>query len=460
MQTWVNCISESRAGKTKSGDQNRTHFQRDYDRLIFSAAFRRLQNKTQVFPLPGNTFVHNRLTHSLEVASIGRSIGSISGEVLASLAEVKNTAAADFYKYDLSSVVAAACLAHDVGNPPFGHSGEKAISSFFIDQKDKTIGSKKLVDYFTEAEWQDLINFEGNANALHILTYPYTGKLEAGMQLTYTTLASILKYPCEARAVNKSKKHTKKYGFFQQDKERFIDIATATNMHVDHGPYTCYKRHPFVYLVEAADDISYRIIDLEDAHRIGILSTELVTEVLVDTINDLAIDKEKEMRKINESLKNVTDANERIAYFRAKCIGSLIFRATQEFIDNKDNILAGEWNHTLLDNIEAASPGLKAINDLSILKIYDHTSVIEVEIAGYKVISSILETFVTALLSDKKTPLHQKTLMLIPSQFKRDESASPYEKVLNILDFIAGMTDGYATEMYRNFQGIEIARHR
>jgi dGTPase len=460
MQTWVNCISESRAGKNKSGDQNRTHFQRDYDRLIFSSAFRRLQNKTQVFPLPGNTFVHNRLTHSLEVASIGRSLGSITGEILALLPEVKNTPAADFYKYDLQSVIAAACLAHDVGNPPFGHSGEKAISSFFIEQQQKSIGNKKLIDFFTEAEWHDLINFEGNANALHILTYPYTGKLEAGMQLTYTTLASILKYPCEARAVDKSKKHTKKYGFFQQDKERFLDIAQATFMHLDESPYICYKRHPFVYLVEAADDISYRIIDLEDAHRIGLLSTELVEKVLIDTISDLAKDKDKEMAKINESLKNVTDVNEKIGYFRAKCIGALINRASQEFLDHKEAILAGKWNHTILDNIEAASPGLKAINDLSIKKIYDHASVIEVEIAGYKVISFLLETFVSALLADYKTPLHQKTLMLIPAQFKRGEGATSYEKVLNILDFIAGMTDGYAMEMYRNFQGIEIARHR
>jgi dGTPase len=460
MQTWINCISESRAGKHKSGDQNRTHFQRDYDRLIFSSAFRRLQNKTQVFPLPGNTFVHNRLTHSLEVASIGRSIGAITGETLAGLQEVKNTQAADFYKYDLSSVIAAACLAHDVGNPPFGHSGEKAISAFFIEQQDKSIGGKKLMDHFTEAEWHDLINFEGNANALHILTYPYSGKLEAGMQLTYTTLASILKYPCEARAVNKSKKHTKKYGFFQVDKERFLDVANATHMHLDEGPYTCYKRHPFVYLVEAADDISYRIIDLEDAHRIGLLSTEIVSDVLIETIKDLADNKDKEIAKINESLKNVTDDNEKIGYFRAKCISSLIHKATQEFIKNKDAILEGKWNYTLLDEIEKNSPGLKAINDLSIQKIYDHASVIEVEIAGYKVISFLLETFVTALLTDKKTPLHHKTLMLIPSQFKRNDQASAYEKVLNILDFIAGMTDGYATEMYRNFQGIEIARHR
>jgi dGTPase len=459
MQTWVNCISESRAGKSKSGDQNRTHFQRDYDRLIFSTAFRRLQNKTQVFPLPGNTFVHNRLTHSLEVASVGRSIGSITGDALAQLSEVKNTTAADFYKYDLPSVIAAACLAHDVGNPPFGHSGEKAISSFFIEQKDKQIGDRKLCDFFAEKEWQDLINFEGNANALHILTYPYTGKLEAGMQLTYTTIASILKYPCEARAVNKDKKHTKKYGFFQADKSRFMDVVKHTNMIEEEGPFISYKRHPFVYLVEAADDISYRIIDLEDAHRIGILSSDIVKEVLLNTIKDLSENSQTAIKKINDSLKNVTDQNEIISYLRAKSIGLLINKATQEFLENKDAIIAGTWDNTLLDNIEKNTPGLKAINDLSVKKIYDNPSVIAVEIAGYKVISSLLDTFVTALLSPSKTPLQKKALLLIPEQFKKDDKVSAYEKVLNILDFIAGMTDGYATEMYRNFQGIEIARH-
>ncbi len=459
MQTWVNCISESRSGRSMPGYQNRTHFQRDYDRLIFSAAFRRLQNKTQVFPLPGNTFVHNRLTHSLEVASLGRSLGSIAGQSLANLDDIKGTSYADFYKYDLSSVIAAACLAHDLGNPPFGHSGEKAISSFFLDQKDKSIGDKKLMDFFNEKEWQDLINFEGNANALHLLSYPYNGKLPAGMQLTYTTLASILKYPCEASAVDKSNKHTKKYGFFQVDKERFLDIVTNTNMIAEDGPHISYKRHPFVYLVEAADDISYRIIDLEDAHRIGILDTEMVKDLLMTTIKDLSVNSASAVKKINDNLKNVTDSNEIISYLRAKCISALLYNSIEEFISNKDAIIAGQWNHTLVDNIELRSPGLNKMNELSIKKIYDHPSVVSVEIAGYKVISSLMETFVTAILTEKKSPLQKKALLLIPEQFKRSEETSAYEKVINILDYIAGMTDGYATEMYRNFQGIEIARH-
>ena len=458
MLNWVNCISESRPGKPSTGDPNRTHFQRDYDRLIFSSAFRRLQNKTQVFPLPGNTFVHNRLTHSLEVASVGRSLGAITGEYLSGLEEVKNSTAVEFYRYDLSSVIAAACLAHDVGNPPFGHSGEKAISSFFLQNSHKPIDGSFLIDLFSDKEWADLINFEGNANAFHLLTYGYNGKLDAGMQLTYTTLAAILKYPCEANAIDKSKKHLKKYGFFHLDTDRFMDVVNHTHMIVDEGVGISYKRHPFVYLVEAADDICYRIIDLEDAHRIGILSSETAKDAMINTIKDLSDDANAAVRKIQKTLSSVTDINEQISYLRAKCISALIQRASQAFIQHREAIISGQWNNTLLDTIEADSPALAHINDLSIRRIYDHHSVIAVEIAGYKVLAEILDIFVSAILTSAKTPLQKKALLLIPEQFKKKD-VSPYEKVLNIVDYVAGMTDGYATEMYRNFMGIEIAKH-
>ncbi|MBK8701758.1 MAG: dNTP triphosphohydrolase [Saprospiraceae bacterium] len=453
MLDWVNCISEARPGKPASGDLHRTHFQRDYDRLIFSSAFRRLQNKTQVFPLPGNTFVHNRLTHSLEVASVGRSLGAITGEMLAPL--VAGSRAENFYKYDLSAVVAAACLAHDVGNPPFGHSGEKAISAYFIENEDKIVGDRKLRDWFQEKEWADLVNFEGNANAFHLLTYGYQGKADTGMQLTFTTLASILKYPCEASSVDKSSRHTKKYGFFHADRDRFLEVAAQTHMLPDESREgIVFKRHPFVYLVEAADDICYRIIDMEDAHRIGILTTAEVADAFLNTIRELTGD----VKKIQQTLKSITDKNEKIAYLRAKCISALIQAAAESFSQNKEAILSGSWDNTLLEDAVISSPSLAAIDRLSIDRIYDHHSVIEVEIAGYRVMSEILATFVEAELAPKKSALQKKTLLLIPEQF-RVPAGSTYERVLNIVDFIAGMTDGYATEMYRNFMGIEIKRH-
>lgn len=455
MIDWINCISDDRSGKA-TGDKNRTNYQRDYDRLIFSSAFRRLQNKTQVFPLPGNTFVHNRLTHSLEVASVGRSLGSIVGMSLSESLKNNSADARQFYQYDLSSVIAAGCLAHDLGNPPFGHSGEKAISTYFLDNANKLIDGQTLRSFFTDSEWADVSNFEGNANAFHIITYPYQGKLEAGMQLTYSTLASILKYPCEAQAVNKGQKHTKKYGFFQADQNAFFNVVQTTHMIREDHKFISYKRHPFVYLVEAADDICYRIIDLEDAHRIGILDNNLAKELMYDAIADFT--DNVQLQKIYKTIKDVSDKNEQIAYLRAKLISCLINQSAHEFLENKESIINGNWNYTLMDNIENRSQPIKRINEISIEKIYDHHSVIQVELAGYKVLSEILDIFITALLIQKKSPLQNKTLLLLPDQFKKP-GINYYEQVLNILDFVAGMTDGYAMEMYRNFKGIEIAKH-
>jgi dGTPase len=455
MRDWINCISHNREGRD-SVDNHRSNFQRDYDRLIFSSAFRRLQNKTQVFPLPGNTFVHNRLTHSLEVASVGRSLGGIVGEQIALLESVsKDDTASLFYKYDLAYVVAAACLAHDIGNPPFGHSGEKAISSYFKENAVKEIDGKSVRHFFDDHEWSDITNFEGNANAFHILTYNYSGKLEHGHQLTLTTLASILKYPCSSTEIDKAVKHKKKYGYFKADKSKFENVIKHTNMLQDGE----MSRHPFVYLVEAADDICYRIIDFEDAHRIGIVSTNTVVDLLRETIKDLSSKPTQDIKRIDTRLKSVTDQNEVVSYLRAKAISTLINKAAQEFLDHKDEIIKGLWNGTLLDNIEDQSKGLAEINKLSIEKIYNHPSVINVEIAGYKVISELLDTYITAVLTDNPSALQKKILQIIPAQFHRNKHTSHYEKVLNILDYVAGMTDGYATEIYRNFKGIEIAKH-
>ncbi|HMP29737.1 MAG TPA: dNTP triphosphohydrolase [Saprospiraceae bacterium] len=454
---WDNCISAQRSGKYKSSASSRSEYQRDYDRLVFSSAFRRLQNKTQVFALPGNVFVHNRLTHSLEVSSVGRSIGNLVGEHIA-FSDVHNAKASvkEFYKYELPYVISAACLAHDVGNPPFGHSGEKAISYFF----EKNEGSLK--SYFNEREWSDLTNFEGNANALHILTTEYTGKISGGQTLTNTTLASILKYPCEAEAINKSFKHRKKYGFFQCDKNQFLDIAKATHMIKDDSvsDFTVFKRHPFVYLVEAADDICYRVIDMEDAHRIGILTTEHVVECFTNILADL--DRpELKISKIKNRLTQLRDNNEKVAYLRAKLINGLVTECTDVFIQNKDLILEGKWNSTLLDEIESKSTAVQYADEVSIRLIYNHRSVIEVELAAFNVLSELLELFVFPKLKTKLNHIEEKTMSLIPPQFiPSDINASPYEHIIRIVDFIAGMTDGFATELYRKSKGIEIAAHR
>src|SRR6476619_6877673 len=265
-------FTEKRVGSDKITPGTRSGFQRDFDRLVFSSAFRRLQNKTQVFPLPGTAFVHNRLTHSLEVASVGRSLGKMIGERISMDFKNSNDDAYEFYRYELANVIAAACLAHDIGNPAFGHSGEKAISAYFIENAGEKIDGSDLRSFYNDQEWADISDFEGNANAIRVLTHSFKGRFNGGFGLTYTTIASILKYPCESIAVNKQFRHRKKYGFFQSEKDTMLDLFTEMKMPVESGYPLIAKRHPFVYLVEAADDICYNIIDMEDAQRLHILS--------------------------------------------------------------------------------------------------------------------------------------------------------------------------------------------
>ena len=458
---WNNCYSGKRTGDQKKNRSTRTVYQRDFDRLIFSSAFRRLQDKTQVFPLPGSAFVHNRLTHSLEVASVGRSLGKLVGDHIADHdIDPDDAESQNFYRNELQSVIASACIAHDVGNPAFGHSGEEAISRYFITNAAEKIDGKKLQAFFSKKEWQDLTTFEGNANALRILTHKFEGKLEGGLRLTYSTLASILKYPCEVAAKDKKYKHRKKFGFFQSEKSIFLDITSEVGMIKDKVKgKICFRRHPFVYLVEAADDICYRIIDMEDAHRLGILSTEVVSIAFLKIISSLKR-KEDNIKEIKTTLKSIEDPNNAIEYLRAKSINSLIMESRDVFVKHKKEILQGKFNDTLIDNVENRCGALKEVNTLSVEKIYNHRSVIEVEISGYKIMSELLATFIPGLLRKKANDMEEKSLRLLPRQFQLSDNATPYQKAMSIIDYVSGMTDNYAIELYRKCMGIEIAKHR
>jgi dGTPase len=451
--TWGKWISSKRFGYQSSRPSSRSEYTRDYDRIIFMSAFRRLQNKTQVFPLPGNVFVHNRLTHSLEVASVGRSLGSDIGLTLASKYKDQLTDDEhDFYKYQLAGVISSACLAHDVGNPAFGHSGEKAISHFFEQNEDLTINGTHLRTLFTEHEWRDITNFEGNANAFRILTRQFKGKLSGGQNLMLVTLASILKYPCASIIMDSRIAHKKKYGYFLSDKSAFAEVIAGFEM----GDIENTTRHPFVYLVEAADDICYRIIDLEDAHRIGILSYELVEKLILDIIRELNGD----VTRTQEIIAKIDDHNEAISFLRARCINALIQSACAEFMKAEEAIFSGTYTSTLLDQVQLNCSALKSIQDISIAKIYNHPSVIEVELAGYNVMAELLKVFVIATLTAQPTALQKKALMLIPLQYNQTkDQVSHYEKVMGVLDFVSGMTDGYATELYRKVKGIDIPSH-
>ncbi len=457
---WENIFTTQTIGQQKEAAGFRSGFQRDFDRLVFSSAFRRLQNKTQVFPLPGSTFVHNRLTHSLEVASVGRSLGGIVGRRISDEMDDKMGDAYEFYKYELPNVIAAGCLAHDIGNPAFGHSGEKAISAYFINNASTKIEGIALQEFFSEKEWADITSFEGNANAFRILTHKYKGRLISGLGLTYTTIASILKYPCESAGVNKQFKHRKKYGFFQSERDAMQLIAEKLGMRREEGDIISYKRHPFVYLVEAADDICYRIIDMEDAHRLGILSHQLVTESFLEVISSLHAKGEDE-NKTKKNLDKIEDLNEKISYLRAKAINLLTLTAADVFWENRQHILAGSFNNTLIDNIESRHGAFKKVMKISNEKIYNHDTVLEIEIAGYNVMSELLGLFVPALLKQKRDHKDEKVLKLFPLQFTEfEDTSSPYLRTLSAFDFISGMTDLYATELYRKLKGVEIPQHR
>lgn len=451
-----NIYTDKRVGYDKVSSGTRSGFQRDFDRLIFSSAFRRLQNKTQVFPLPGTAFVHNRLTHSLEVASVGRSLGKIIGERI-SLSLKNNADAYEFYRYELANVIAAACLAHDIGNPAFGHSGEKAISAYFIEHATEKIEGHELRGFFSEREWKDLTSFEGNANAVRVLTHSFRGRFSGGFGLTYTTIASILKYPCESTAVDKKWRHRKKYGFFQAEKETVAGIARELHMIEENNDPLIFKRHPFVYLVEAADDICYSIVDMEDAQRLGILRKEEVMDAYMQVLS--AIDKNSADKTMGYYQK-ISDANEAIAFLRARVINMLVNSAADVFEANQKTILDGSYNKSLVDDIEKAHAALKNVEDISVKRIYGHDTVVQVEIAGYNVMSELLELFVPALLKESPSHKEEKILNLFPYQFTEfRETTSKYEKVMSALDHLSSMTDEYATEMYKRLKGIEIPRH-
>lgn len=442
-------FTNQRTGNHVQNIVSRTDFQRDFDRIIFSSAFRRLQNKTQVFPLPGSVFVHNRLTHSLEVSSVGRSLGSLAGEFIVQNFENELTEdSKNFYLYNLNNVIAAACLCHDIGNPAFGHSGEDAIASFF--EKNES----ELKPKFTEKEWADLVNFEGNANAIRILTHKQTGKDEGGTQLTYTTLASIAKYPCEAIAKKKGHVNRKKFGFFQSEKQTFLNIANATKMMVESEEPTIFKRHAFVWLVEAADDICYNIIDMEDAHRLGIISTADCENLFMDLIKSV---NEKDAKRSAEKLLLFSNKNERISYLRAKVINALINKSTELYQLHFSEIIGGTLNKALLDIFKSESESFQEVERFSIEKIYGHRSVVEIENAGYNVMYELLNHFIPPIIKEKseRKGFEKKALQLIPSQFIY-EDGTVYEKVLGVLDFVSGMTDNFATDLYRKIKGIDI----
>jgi dGTPase len=439
---WENLLSLKRHGDTnkrlrKEQDETRLGFEVDYDRIVFSEAFRSLQDKTQVIPLSKTAFVHTRLTHSMEVSVVGRSLGrSVGKKILEKHPQLEQTHGHNFN--DFGAIVAAAALAHDIGNPPFGHSGEKAIGDYF-----KSGNGKRFKELLTEKEYHDLTHFEGNANGFKLLTETKDGVID-GLRLSYAVLGAFVKYPKESLPHKPTGEISdKKYGYFQTEKEVFRQVATELGLvEKTNGRFS---RHPLAFLVEAADDICYTIIDFEDGINLGLIEEGFALEYLIKLVKD----------KINtDKYSQLKTTKTRLGYLRALAIQSLIDESSRIFIENEEAILNGEFSVSLMEK-SAYQAQIKDILKISREKVYQSKEVLDKEIAGYKIISTLLDTFTQAVENtvSGKASNYDKLIAkgMLPNLPKDDSKIYPL--LLETCCFVASLTDGNALSTYQKLQG-------
>lgn len=432
---WETLISGKRLGMEEYHDprvHTRSDFQRDYDRMIFSSPFRRLQNKTQVFPLPGSIFVHNRLTHSLEVSSVGR---SMAREAWLRICRCHRGMEAGAALEQISDIVATACLCHDLGNPPFGHSGEKTISTWFSEGN-----GMSLKGYLSEQEWADFVNFEGNANSFRQLTHQFVGRRKGGFAMTYSTLASIVKYPWSS--LNAGGK--RKFGFFTSEEADYRKVAEELGIpEITPG---VFARHPLVYLMEAADDICYQIMDIEDSHRLGILSTDEVKSLL------LAFFRPEDRVRKERAMAYLDDPNEKVGYLRSNVIGEMVGNCAAIFADNEEMLLSGDRMDPLVKLMEPRlGSAYSACSEVAWAKIYKAPDVVDVDIAGNRIITYLMDALMDAVLNPDKN-FSGLLLLKMPKQYDI-YAGSLYERVQSVLDHVSGMTDVYALDLFRKLNG-------
>lgn len=440
---WQQLISNKRLGQEHRHAErhdDRSEFKRDYDRLIYSAPFRRLQNKTQVFPLPGSIFVHNRLTHSLEVSSLGQSLGN---DVCRQLKSLHPELANSLFE-EIGTIVSAACLAHDMGNPPFGHSGEKAIQTFFTEGKGKTIKESVSSEF-----WDDITHFEGNANAFRLLTHRFLGRRQGGFVMTYSMLASIVKYPFASSLAGSHGK----FGFFQTEANDYMKIADELGLicKSNNGEPLKYARHPLVYLVEAADDICYEIMDIEDSHKLKILSFQETFDLLIGFFDEDT--KASILKRMEED--GVTDDNEKVVYLRACVIGKLENECVKTFVQHEEEILNGTFNGSLIDNISPIQrEAYKVCEKVSYKKIYHSKPVLDIELSGYKIMETLMDVFIGAAINPNRF-YSQQLIRRVSSQYDI-HSDNLETRIMAVIDYISGMTDIYALDIYQKINGMSL----
>lgn len=437
---WNRLICDKRLGLEEFHDprrHTRSDFQRDYDRLIFSSPFRRMQNKTQVFPLPGSIFVHNRLTHSLEVSSVGR---SMANEVALRLLDRYPGGELKWPLMNIGDIVATACLSHDLGNPPFGHNGEKTISTFFTEGEGQILRPE-----LTERQWCDLAHFEGNANSFRLLTHQFEGRREGGFAMTYSSLASVVKYPFSSRFASREGK----FGWFATEEDIYRRVAAALGIpELEPGRYA---RHPLVWLVEAADDICYQVMDIEDAHRLKILSTEEVKALL------LSFFPEERRRRMLRMIGRLRDPNEQIGYLRSNVIGVMVEDCARVFVEREEKILTGEDTATgaLVEKMDSRlSEAYQRCSATARDKIYKSPEVVDIEIAGNRILTYLLSHLTQAALYPERN-FSQLLIEKVPAQYSI-RSADLFARIQGVLDHVSGMTDVYALNLYRQLNGLTL----
>src|SRR5690606_28575052 len=445
---WESLLSLMRHGdkhkrRRKEQDETRLGFEVAFDRIIFPSAFRSLQDKTQVIPLSKTDFVHTRLTHSLEVSVVGRSLGrSVGKKVLEKhpyLSEIHG------YRFnDFGAIVAAAALSHDIGNPPFGHSGEKAIGEYF-----KTGSGKEFRTQLTDKQYQDLIDFEGNANGFRILTETRQG-ISGGLRLSYATLGAFMKYPKESLPKRPTQQIAdKKFGFFQSEKEVFNDVARELGLlQTREGEDISFVRHPLTFLVEAADDICYTIIDFEDGINLGLIEEDFALEYLIKLVKD-SINTQK-----YHELSTIED---RLGYLRALSISTLIQDATKVFLENETAILNGDFHTSLLEK-SAYKAQIEDIINISVQKIYQSNEVIQKEIVGYKILNQLLDTVCGAVIrttENRMTSYDALVMNLIPEKYIVLHQGV-YRALMAVAQFIAGLTDGNALQIFNKINAKDV----
>ena len=437
---WHNLISSRRLGKEdrdKHPAEQRTEFQRDYDRLIFSSPFRRMQNKTQVFPLPGSIFVHNRLTHSLEVSSVGRSLGADVARLLIPRYSGEDVAALE----SISAIVSAACLAHDLGNPPFGHEGEAAIRSFFAEGEGLYLREQLPIEV-----WNDITHFDGNANTFRLLTHQFHGRRAGGFVMTYSTLAAIAKYPFSSSLATHPK-----FGFFEAERKAFAHIFHELGIPTleSHGKHQRFARHPLVFLVEAADDICYEVMDIEDAHKLRILSTEETRQLL------LGFFSEEEQHTLSTAYPEDTDAGEQIAYLRSCVINALERACVEVFVEHETEILAGTFKGSLISQLPAPlSTAYQRCAEVARNRIYHSKEVADIELSGYHIIYTLLSLMTAAVVQPEKT--YSKLLLRHVSSQYEVHAPDLATRIMAVLDYLSGMTDVYALDLFRKVRGMQL----